>query len=143
MKRLALILSVLSGCVVYEEKSPPPAAEPPSYVNYAPEVTWAEAGCYWDAYYRDYIWYFEADANDPNGVYDVVSVWADVYDSYNGAWQDSFELFPTDDPLTWFSDWLGSTTYLSCNYPGYVVDIVAYDSYDIETVATIDPIIWY
>ena len=132
-------LSAASGCIVVDPNPPPPD---PVYVNYAPEVTWAESGCYWDGYYNDYIWYFQADADDQNGVYDVVSMWADVYDEPSGAWIDSFELYPTDDPYVWFSDWLGGSTYLSCSPNNYVVDFVAYDSMDAEGVLSVYPILY-
>ena len=138
MRIAALALFAASGCVVYEEdhyyEEPPP--EP---VNYAPDVTWAEAGCYWDGYYYDDIWYFSAEVDDPNGVYDVIAVYADVYDNRTGAWVDSFELYPTNDPYVWFSDWLGSSTYLSCHYYDYSVDLVAYDSYESWSVMTVAP----
>lgn len=131
---VALTALVASGCIVYEDGGPPP--DP--YVNYAPFVEWADAGCYWDDYYRDDIWYFEADVTDPNGALDVVAVYADVYDA-RGEWADSFELYPTQDPVYWFSDWLGSSTWLDCYYSGYEVDFVAYDSFDAYDVLTIRP----
>lgn len=139
MTRISLVLlaAALPACVIVDEDP-----HPTPYVNYAPIVTYAEAGCYWDGYYADYIWYFQAEADDPNGVYDVVSMWADVYDGPTGAWVDSFELYPTNDPYVWFSDWLGSTTYLSCGYPNYEVDIVAYDSYESYDVVTVLPYIY-
>ena len=130
---LALATLGLSGCLVYEDGGPPPGP-----VNGAPYVAWADAGCYYDAGYRDDIWYFEADADDPDGALDVVAVYADVYDA-RGEWADSFELFPTQDPVYWFSDWLGSSTWLDCGYGGYSVDIVAYDSFDAYDVLTIVP----
>ncbi|MCK6506409.1 hypothetical protein L6R53_24050 [Myxococcota bacterium] len=130
-----LSLTALSaGCIVYEDPGPPA----PGPGNYAPFVEWADAGCYWDGYYADHIWYFEADVTDPDGALDVVAVYADVYDS-RGEWVDSFELFPTQDPVYWFSDWLGSSTWLDCGYRGYLVDIVAYDSFDAVDVLTITP----
>lgn len=130
-------LSFVPGCIVVDD-GPDPAPAP----NYAPTISWAEAGCYWDGYYGDFIWYFEADADDPNGVLDVTSMWADVYDEASGAWVDSFELYPTDDPYIWFSDWLGSSTYLSCGYTGYVVDFWAYDSMQAEAVYSTWPLIY-
>lgn len=128
----ALLLT--SGCIVYEDGGPPPGPG-----NDAPEVYWADAGCYWDNYYRDDIWYFEAEVDDPDGVYDVVAVYADIYDLRTGRMEDSFELFPTNDPYYWFSDWLGSTTWLDCYYGDYVVDFVAYDSYDAYDVLSVTP----
>lgn len=133
---LVALSAALSGCVVVPAE---PAPEPAPYVNYAPEVTWGEAGCYWDDYNGDYIWYFQAQADDANGVYDVVAFYADVYDNYSGQLVDTFELYPTDDPYTWFSDWLGRSTYLSCNYYDYSVDLVAYDTYDAYGYMTVTP----
>lgn len=132
-----LSLVLLSGaCVVYEDDGPDPVPAP---VNYAPELTWADGGCYWDDQYRDFIWWFEADVDDPNGVYDVTQVWVDVYDDRTGAWVDAFELFPTNDPYYWFSDWLGSTTWLDCNYNAYYAEIGAADQMDVPVYAGFVP----
>lgn len=139
MSRLApLLFAALPACIVVDDHHP----EPAPYVNYAPYLNYGEAGCYWDDYYRDFIWYFEADVDDPNGVYDVISVWADVYDGPTGVMVDSFELYPTNDPYVWFSDWLGGSTYLSCGYPDYEVDLVAYDSYEAYGVVTVYPYVY-
>jgi hypothetical protein len=84
----------------------------------------------YDPYYHDDVWSFEAWVGDANGVFDVVSVWADVYDEWSGGMLvESFELYPSNDPSFWFSDWLGSTTYLDPFWRGYTVDLVAYDAY--------------
>lgn len=135
----ALALATLAtGCVVYETdrvQQPGPAAP----VNYAPELLEADAGCYYDRSFRDDIWMFDAVVDDPNGVYDVVAVYADVYDDFDGTLVESFELLPTDDPYIWFSDWLGSSTWLACGYEGYSVDIVAYDSFDAVDALTVYP----
>jgi len=106
---LALAAASFSGCVVYTDAP----SHPP--VNAAPTILWADAGCYFDTVLRDEVWYFEADADDPNGVLDVTAVYADVYDSRNGQWIETFELFPTADPYVWYSDRLGSTTRLDCS----------------------------
>lgn len=129
---LPLLASVLSGCVVY--------ADPPGHNtgNSPPVLTYTDAGCYWDYSYSDYVWYFEADADDLDGPGDVTQVWADVYDDYTGDWVDGFDLLP-DQGITWFSAWVGSTTYLDCTWPGYVVDITAVDSYGASDVATLYP----
>jgi len=118
--------ALASGCVVYTNDDPVPAGP----ANYTPYVSWADGGCYYDPYYVDDIWYFEANVEDPDGIYDVTNVYADVYDGRTGEWVETFELFPTADPSYWFSDWLGSTTWLDCYYGGYEVDIVAYDSFN-------------
>ena len=128
----------LSGCVVYADDYDHDHdvvvvqdTPPPPVLNYSPVVLSADAGVYWDDYYYDDIWYFEAEVDDADSPYDVVSVWADVYDEYRGGvLLESFELYPTDDPFIWYSDWLGSTTYLDPFYSGYTVDIVAYDTFD-------------
>lgn len=133
MTRLAIAALVLStGCIVYEDGAPGP-------VNRAPFVYDGEAGCYWDNYFADDVWYFEAEADDPDGVLDVVEVYADVWDERTGDWVDSFELFPTRDPYYWWSDWLGSTTWLVCGYDGYLVDLVAYDSFGAYDILTVVP----
>jgi hypothetical protein len=134
--RLAGLLAlILPACVVHtgDNDSPPP---PPA--NAIPWVSDAEAGCYWDGGYHDDIWYFEAYTGDANGAYDVVEVWADVYDEIHGeTYIESFELYPTHDPAVWFSDWIGSSTWLDCWYDGYTVDFVAYDSLGATGVATV------
>lgn len=129
----------LTGCVVhsYDVDDDRDVVVVPA--NYAPEVIDAYAEVSYDAYNADDIWYFEATVDDLDGPYDVISVWADVYDEFDGSFVESFELFPTDDPLLWYSDWLGSTTYLDPFYPDYTVDIVAYDTYEDYDAITIVP----
>ena len=131
--------ALLGGCVVYADNDDDVVVVQQPAPNYAPVVTWADGGCYWDSYYRDHIWWFEATIDDGNSPYDVVEAYADVYDSRTGAWVDSFELYPTNDAFYWFSDWLGSSTWLDCAYGGYVVDIVAYDSLEASGVGTFYP----
>ena len=68
----------------------------------------------------------------------MVAVYADVFDECRGGTLiESFELFPTNDSFVWFSDWLGSSTYLDPFSPCYTVDLVAYDSYDAVDVMTV------
>lgn len=124
----ALATATLSGCVVHSYDNEPDVV----YVdeNYAPQVVDAAAGVFYDRRDRDDIWFFDAVVDDPDHVTDVVSVWADVYDEYNGAFIESFELYPTNDPYVWYAEYYGSTTLLDPFYPDYSVDIVAYDSYD-------------
>ena len=142
-KSLAVVcsLALVPGCIVYDDGPAPSSNTGGSsgIVNSAPIVDWATGGCYWDSYYYDDIWYFEADVYDPDSIWDVAAVYADVYDSWSGEWVDSFELYGTDDPSVWFSDWLGTSTYLDCYYSGYEVDIVVYDSLDDYDVMTIYP----
>ena len=138
---VALVLA--PGCIIVDE-GPSPSSNPGGgndavWTNSAPTIDWATSGCYWDSYYYDDIWYFEADVFDADSVWDVTAVYADVYDGWTGEWVDSFELYETTDPKVWFSDWLGSTTYLDCYYSDYEVDIVVYDSMDAYDVLTISP----
>jgi hypothetical protein len=133
----ALALASLSACVVYVDE---PMDTGPIYVddvvvvdtsNYAPDVIGADAFVFYDGFYGDDIWTFEATVDDLNGPYDVVQVWADIYDeSAGGVLIESFELYPTNDPYVWYSDWLGSSTWLDPFHGGYTVDIVAYDSFN-------------
>lgn len=135
----AMFFALTTGCIVYEGDldtyDPPTSYDTPT--NDAPMVMDAEAGVYWDSDFYDDIWYFEADVDDRDGPYDVVDVWADVYDEYDGAYIESFELFPTDDPYLWFSDWLGSSTSLDPFYDEYTVDFVAYDTWDDQDYITV------
>ncbi len=141
----ALVLPVLSsttGCVVYSYDT---VEEEPVYTdviivedNYSPIVLDGYAFVYWDHTYRDDIWEFEAVVDDPDSPYDVVMVFADVYDECRGgSLVESFELYPTNDPYVWFSDWLGSSTWLDPFNDCYTVDLVAYDSYDAIDVLTV------
>lgn len=116
---LASLATGATGCIVYE-------TDVNDVSNYSPTITWAEAGCFWDSVYGDYVWYFDTDVDDPNGPGDIKSVYADVYDSWSGEWVDSFELYKYGR-YNWYSDWLQASTWLDCTYPDYVVDFVAYD----------------
>lgn len=130
----ALLLALaLPGCVVYTDG--PPLGDG----NHAPELTYTDAGCYWDPYYADYVWYFEADADDAEGALDVEMVYADVYDDYTGEWVDGFDLLP-DQGITWFSAWVGGSTYLDCTWAGYVVDITAVDTAGARDIETLYPL---
>lgn len=143
MSRLTLPTAVMmtalaTGCVVYADDVGPGGGGGTVIVtdgNASPYITGADAYVYYDPYYFDDIWTFEAWVDDPNGVYDVVAVWADVYDG--PVLVESFELYPTNDPYYWWSDWLGSTTRLDPFWGGYSVDIVAYDAYDAFGFTTI------
>ena len=135
-----LALSFTTGCVVYSDDHDHDhdeviVVEEPS--NYAPVIGFAEAGCYWDSYNGDFIWYFDTEVWDSEDW--VTGVYADVYDA-QGQMIDSFELYnETPDPDVWFSDWLQYSTYLDCYYGGYVVDIWAYDAYEQAEVISIYP----
>ena len=131
----AATIAGLSGCVIVTEDV---NTAPGPVFNTAPIVTSADAFCVYDRSYSDDIWDFSATVDDYDGVYDVVQVWADVYDEYaGGTLIESFELYPTNDPYLWWSDWLGRTTLLDPYYDGYTVDLVAYDSFNEFGVTTI------
>ena len=117
-----LLLASVSGCIVYSDGGPP---APPA--NSAPWFEYADAGCFWDGGYADYVWYFDADVDDDLGTIDVQAVWADVYDDATGELADSFELYP-EVGKTWYSAWIGRTTWLDPAYPYYAVVLGAQDS---------------
>lgn len=125
-------LAPLAGCIVYG--SPGPGPNTPPYFGYA------DAGCYPDDYYRDFVWWFDADAYDDDGNADVIEVYADVYDG-GGRWVDGFPLYWEQGP-TWYSAWVGGSTYLDCTYPGYVVEFTAVDSVGQIDVVSVIPATW-
>lgn len=140
---IALLLAAASGCIFYEDEADTVIVEDRDPVvvvsNAEPFVFDAYSGCYFDPYNGDDIWFFDAWVDDPDGVFDVVQVWADVYDDYTGQLVQSFELYPTTNANEWYSDWLVSSTWLDCWYNGYSVDLIAYDSYDAAGGMTIWP----
>lgn len=126
---LALFSSGLTACVVYaDDGSYTTPGGTVVVTNAPPYVIDSAAWVYYDPYYADDIWALEAWVDDPNGIGDVLGVWADVYDG--PVLVETFELYPTDDPSYWYSDWLGSTSYLDPFYPNYQVDFVVYDVYE-------------
>lgn len=141
-KGLALFIGLFaftsSGCAIYTDSPDVVHVEKESY-NYAPEAYLVEAGCYWDSYYGDYVWYFDAEVDDPNGWGDVMEVWADVYDEYTGEWIDSFYLEPMDE-FYWTSAWLQGSTWLDYYYPYYVVDFVPYDYAGAYSITSVYPV---
>ena len=147
MVRVAIVSALLmaaTGCIIYDDGPDTVVIQdtgsPPVVVRNAwPTVYDGYSGCYFDRYNADDIWFFDAWVDDPDGVYDVVQVWADVYDDWSGQIVQSFELYPTDNPAEWYSDWLVGSTYLDCWYGGYSIDIVAYDASDAWGSATIYP----
>lgn len=129
---------LLPACVVYDYPNQP--GTPVVVPNSAPYIDYAASYVGWDPYYGDDIWSFEIGVNDPDGVYDVQYAWADVYDEwYGGALVESFDMAPSNDPTFWYSDWFGSSTYLDPFWGGYTVDLIACDSFDVCTVATVIP----
>ena len=109
------VAALTSGCIIVADEGP--GASPPV-------ITYAYAGCYADDYYRDFVWEFEADVSDDAGGSSIAEVFADVYDDRTGEWVDGFELYP-EGGITWYSAWVGGSTWLDCQYPYYVVDITA------------------
>lgn len=131
---LAAAAAMLPACIVYEDDVHQPAG------NAAPWIEYAYAECYWDPAYADYVWWFEADVDDPDGASDVESVWADVYYIDDGALADGgFELVWYDG-ITYDSAWVGASTYLDCTWPGYFVEITAYDYAGAYDVVSVDPV---
>ena len=103
--------------------------------NYVPLVSSAVAGCDYDGVV-DY-WYFEAIVDDGDGPNDIRRVVAYVYDEYD-ALIESFELYETNDPWVWYSDWDEPATSLYCDYPYYTVEFTVWDSFsDSHTIAVI------
>jgi hypothetical protein len=138
---LSLLLLITTGCIIYAEDDgvyedqytdyPAASVEIDWQINSSPIMLDAYAGCYWDSLSFDDIWEFEGIVADGDGLRDVVSVWADVYDEYaGGVFIESFPLFESSIPGVWYSDWRASSTWLSCFYDGYTVDLVVYDSWD-------------
>ena len=130
---LALLAALSPACVVYsyDETTDPRTVVVVEPINTAPYVIDSYAGVHWAPAYRDDVWTFEATVDDPDGVGDVIGVWADVYDEYaGGQLVGSFELYPTSDPYFWYSEWMGSSTWLDPFWPGYSVDFVVYDTFE-------------
>ncbi len=136
---VALGLAVTTGCIVIDRSDDTYDDDTVviEVVNAIPEVLDAYAGCYWDDWYADDIWVFEALVDDYDGQDDVIAVWADVWDEWTGDYNESFELYPTTERGIWASDWLGSSTSLSCWNPNYTVDFVVYDSWEDYSVLTV------
>lgn len=123
--------ALLTGCTVYTDSDVGPH-------NASPWFNFAESGCFWDGHYGDDIWYFYADADDPNGPMDVVEVYADVYDSWDGAWIDGFELVPLN-AYEWYSEFPAHNTWLDCFYRGYDVVFTAVDSFGASATLSVMP----
>lgn len=137
---LALTLATSTGCLfVDRDVRRDPVVPPVVVVNAAPYILEATSGCYYDAYNVDDVWYFDAIVDDADGALDVTQVWADVYDEQTGYLVESFPLDPTTDPTYWTSEWLVSTSNLDCWYPLYVIDVVAYDTFEDYDIITIYP----
>lgn len=141
------LVSSTTACVVYDDgyddvvviRDQPPVVIVESPANYRPEVTFGDVGCDYDPSYHDFYWWFDSDVYDGDGPQDVIGVWADVYDEWDGSFVDSFELLPTNDPWTWYVDYNQYDTYLDCYYDAYSVDIVVYDTFEDWNAITVFP----
>lgn len=132
MKNFAAVasFSLLSGCVIYADGGPDG--------NGAPSFSYADAGCYWDDYYNDFVWYFDADVQDPDGSGDVDLVYVDVYDGVTGRFVDTFDLAP-EAGANWFSAWVASSTYMDPAYGQYYVEFTAVDYKGVVGYADVNP----
>ncbi len=137
MTRIALAaLLALPACYVYDSDTRP------APINHSPDITWAEAGCFWDNAVYDWVWYFDADVLDPDGSFDVWEVYADVWDLRTNTMVDSFLLNDFGGGF-WSTEWLQYETWLDCSYPDYVVDFVAYDTYESTDIYSVYPYVYY
>ncbi len=141
---LALTVSMLStGCIVVEGSAPGgngtnAGNNTSTEWNASPIISYADAGCWYDSYEMDYVWSFEADIFDDDGQWEIADVFADVFDTWDNSWTDSFELTSWDD-YTYTADWAEYQTYLYCGYGDYEVDFVVYDEWDAYDVYTVVP----
>lgn len=152
MRYFILMFSVLpllaAGCdpyyyddPYYAPAPPPPYSAPPPSVpvplNFAPVVSDAEAGVYWDDIaWADY-WYVDAFVDDPDGPLDVSEVWANVY-TRSGRLVDTFELEPIDNYGRWSIEFDAAYAPLD-PYGDYTIELQAFDAYGASGYATIVP----
>jgi hypothetical protein len=135
---LALALPIFStGCIFIDGTSVSGTDNTP---NDSPTIAYADAGCWYDSFEQDYVWWFEADVYDDDGAWDIDEVYADVFDTRNSSWVDSFALSTWND-ITFSADWAETWTNLTCGYGDYEVDFVAYDAWDAYDVYTIVPFV--
>lgn len=134
---LAVLLALGTGCIIVRHDHVGPDYDPPVVdVNDPPYVLDAYGGCGFDAELGTDVITFDASVTDPDGDLDVMQVWADVYDDASGELIESFPLY-AEGGERWWSDWLADSSYVDCWYPGYSVDVVAYDSFDAYDAVTI------
>jgi hypothetical protein len=120
---LPAFAALLSSCIVYADGAPPTDYGQP------PAIDFADGSCYFDEARRDFTWWFEAEVHDDRGPGNVVAVYADVYDDWDGSLADSFELY-RDNAAYWYAEWDQASTGLDCEYYDYTVEFVAYDTDD-------------
>ncbi len=138
MRFLPLLSVLLASCVIHDEDHfYDYDVEPDADGNHAPRIGSADAGCYWDSWNTDWVWWFEASVVDGDGALDVFAVQVDVRDAWADEVVDVFELYPTDNRDVWFSDWLGASTRLDCRYGGYNADFWVYDHADASGSGTV------
>lgn len=94
--------------------------------NRPPVLRFAEARCSWDAPRQGWFWRLSADATDPNGLGDLVEVWADIYDISSWTWVESF-LLDWHDGYLWRSSFFQQDSEYICGDPDYTVRFVVYD----------------
>jgi hypothetical protein len=98
----------------------------------------AQAACYWNESYGDYVWYFDAWVDNPLGIHNTAQVWADVY--FDNRLVDSHQLVhdrAIGHEYHWFIHKIERLeTNLWCG-SRYEVDFIAFDwdgGYDVLTV---------
>lgn len=134
---------LFQGCVVYsrdvEVQEPTTTTTstvvvvepPPVVVNYAPYLQDGDAFVWFDPAYHDDVVSFTAVVDDPDGIGDVLGVWADIYDDWaGGQLVASVELVPTTDPYVWIADVSAADLWVDPYWGGYSVDLVVYDWYE-------------
>jgi len=127
---IAALFFALNACYVhYRNISGPPGQS---------IVFEAQAACYWNESYGDYVWYFDAWVDNTQGFQATAQVWADIY--FNNRLIDSHQLFhdrTIGHEYHWFVDKIESLeTDLWCG-DRYEVDFIAFDwngGYDVLTV---------
>ena len=116
-----ILLFTLTGCEVVVSPSYPGSITPYP----APYLIQdARATCYWDNWYQDYVWEFDAWIDNYYGPREVAEVWVDVYQGPHLV--DSIPLNPQygNHWSTHRIEW--SETNLYCG-DIYDVEFVAYD----------------
>ena len=115
------LLFTLAGCQIEVSPSYPGSLNSFS-VPYL--IQDARATCYWDNWYNDYVWEFDAWIDNYYGPREVAEVWVDVYQGPHLV--DSIPLIP-DYGNHWsinLIEWSETNLYCGNNYE---VEFVAYD----------------
>jgi hypothetical protein len=146
----ALLVSTITGCVVYDRDVGTYGTYTTTTTTYSTPVivvgnslpfVWDSAAYFsWEPIVGDDLVSFEATVGDPDGIGDVLGVWADVYDDWSGGvYVATVELQPTNDPAFWVADVYNNVDglYLDPYWGGYSVDFVVYDWYEDAGVMTV------